>query len=50
MSALLHVPILRGGAPYRSLDTMRTPPVCRRRFGDMDLGLQGKRAAVAACQ
>jgi len=25
MSALLHVPILRGGAPYRSLDTMRTP-------------------------
>jgi hypothetical protein len=25
MAALLHVPILRGGAPYRSLDTMRTP-------------------------
>ena len=25
MAALLHVPILRGGAPYRSLDTIRTP-------------------------
>ena len=25
MSALLHVPILRSGTPYRSLDTMRTP-------------------------
>ena len=25
MAALLHVPILRGGAPYRSLDTVRTP-------------------------
>ena len=25
MAALLHVPILRGGAPYRSLETMRTP-------------------------
>ena len=25
MAALLHVPILRGGQPYRSLDTIRTP-------------------------
>ena len=25
MTAPLHVPILRGGAPYRSLDTIRTP-------------------------
>jgi hypothetical protein len=25
MAALLHVPILRGGVPYRSLDTIRTP-------------------------
>jgi len=25
MASLLHVPILRGGAPYRSLDTTRTP-------------------------
>jgi hypothetical protein len=25
MAALLHVPILRGGAAYRSLDTIRTP-------------------------
>jgi hypothetical protein len=25
MAALLNIPILRGGTPYRSLDTMRTP-------------------------
>src|SRR6516162_11637710 len=25
MAAALHVPILRGGAPYRSLDTICTP-------------------------